>query len=159
MWCKWHALPGASVADELASVLLRLTRELNGMLADDQMQGWGVSALYHCHATGQIRRRRLLPLRDLPPPAKPSAFAPDLNLTPEAFLSGLTGHYLYAALNEVLYSSLMAENQQRHAHMDSALNKLDEDCAQLRLAYNAQRQEDITEEIEVLLLSADLIRS
>lgn len=90
--------------------------------------------------------------------------APMVNEVALALLFGMfgwkvAGHYLYAALNEVLYSSLMAENQQRHAHMDSALNKLDEDCAQLRLAYNAQRQEDITEEIEVLLLSADLIRS
>ena len=40
--------------------------------------------------------------------------------------------------------------------MDSALNKLEEDRARLRLAYNARRQEDITEEIEVILLSAGL---
>jgi F-type H+-transporting ATPase subunit gamma len=51
----------------------------------------------------------------------------------------------------------MAENRQRHAHMDSALNKLDEDRARLRLAYNAQRQEDITEEIEVILLTAGVL--
>ena len=55
----------------------------------------------------RIRHRRLLPLHDLPPPPDPSAFAPDLNLAPEAFLQGLTGHYLYAVLNDVLYSSLM----------------------------------------------------
>jgi F-type H+-transporting ATPase subunit gamma len=78
-------------------------------------------------------------------------------LPAEEFLAGLIGHYLYAALNEVLYSSLMAENRQRHAHMDSALNKLDEDRAHLRLVYNALRQEDITEEIEVILLSAGML--
>ena len=53
----------------------------------------------------------------------------------------------------------MAENQRRYAQMESALNKLDEDRNQLRLAYNAQRQEDITEEIEILLLAADLFRA
>ena len=52
------------------------------------------------------------------------------------FLAGLTGHYLYAALNEVLYSSLMAENRQRLVHMDRALAAA---TAQLRLAYNRQR--------------------
>jgi len=152
-------LAGASVADEVPSVLLGLTRELNALMSDAQVQGWGVSALYHCHATGGIKRRRLLPLRDLPPPLHPAVFPPDLNLVPEVFLQGLTGHYLYAVLNDVLYSSLMAENQRRHAQMESALNKLDEDCTQLRLAYNAQRQEDITEEIEILLLAADLFRA
>ena len=57
----------------------------------------------------------------------------------------------------MLYSSLMAENRQRHAHMENALNKLDEDRARLRLVYNALRQEDITEEIEVILLSAGML--
>ena len=153
------SLPGASVADEVPRVLLGLTKALNALMSEAQVQGWGVSALYHCHATGRIRHRRLLPLHDLPPPPDPSAFAPDLNLSPEAFLQGLTRHYLYAVLNDVLYSSLMVENQRRHAQMDSALNKLDDDRTQLRLAYNAQRQEDITEEIEVLLLAADLFRA
>ena len=155
-------LPGASVADEVPSVLLGLTRELNALLSDAQAPGSAVSALYHCHATGLIRRRRLLPLRDLPPPPslpRPPVFPPDLNLSPEVFLQGLTGHYLYAVLNDVLYSSLMAENHRRHAQMDSALNKLDEDCTHLRLAYNARRQEDITEEIEILLLAADLFQT
>ena len=46
-----------------------------------------------------------------------------------------------------------------HALARDALNKLDEDRNQLRLAYNAQRQEDITEEIEILLLAADLFRA
>jgi F-type H+-transporting ATPase subunit gamma len=72
-------------------------------------------------------------------------------------LSELTGHYLHAALNEVLYESLMAENRQRQAHMDRALQRLDDDCARLRLAYNTQRQEEITEEIEILLLAADMV--
>ena len=149
-------LPGASVADEVPTVLLRLTRELSHFLTANEPRGTGVSVLYHCDATGDIRLRRLLPLRDLPPPARRS-YPPDFNLPAEEFLAGLIGHYLYAALNEVLYSSLMAENRQRHAHMDSALNKLDEDRARLRLVYNALRQEDITEEIEVILLSAGML--
>ena len=72
-------------------------------------------------------------------------------------MRGLTGHYLYAALNAVLYSSLMAENRQRQVHMDRALQRLDEDSARLQLTYNIQRQEEITEEIEVILLSADML--
>ena len=74
-------------------------------------------------------------------------------------MRGLTGHYLHAVLNEVLYSSLMAENRQRQVHMDSALQRLDEDSARLKLTYNIQRQEEITEEIEVILLSADMLHA
>ena len=57
----------------------------------------------------------------------------------------------------MLYSSLMVENRQRQAHMDRALQKLDEDTARLRLAHNIQRQKEITEEIEVILLSAEML--
>ena len=82
---------------------------------------------------------------------------PELNVSAGDFFVALTDHYLYAALNEVLYSSLMAENRQRHAHMDRALKKLDDGSGHLRQAYNTQRQADITEEIEIILLSAGML--
>ncbi|WP_428826589.1 FoF1 ATP synthase subunit gamma [Azonexus sp. IMCC34842] len=150
--CLELALPGATVADEVPAVLLHLTQELSRRLS-----GFKLSALYHCAATGDIRQRRLLPLRDLPAPERRHPYPAELNLPPETFLRGLTGHYLHAVLNEVLYSSLMAENRQRQVHMDSALQRLDEDSARLKLTYNIQRQEEITEEIEVILLSADML--
>lgn len=156
--CVEPALPGAIVADEVPAVLLRLTRELSRLLAQAQLAGYGLSALYHCDATGEIRMRSLLPLRDLPVSDNASAYPAELNLPPEIFLRGLTGHYLHAALNAVLYSSLMAENRQRQVHMDRALQRLDEDSARLRLTYNIQRQEEITEEIEVILLSSEMLR-
>jgi len=155
--CTELALPGAVVADEVPAVLLRLTRELGRLLARDELADFGLSALYHCEASGDIRLRRLLPLRDLPAPGRVQPYPSELNLSPAEFLRGLVGHHLHAALNEVLYSALMAENRQRQAHMDRALQRLDEDSARLRLAYNTQRQEEITEEIEVILLSADML--
>lgn len=117
----------------------------------------GLSALYHGDGAGELRLRRLLPLRDLPPPSRRHPYPPDLDLRPGDFLAGLTRHYLYAALNQVLYGSLMAENRQRLAHMDRALDRLDEDTRWLRLACNAERQEEIVEEIEIILLSADML--
>ncbi len=156
--CVELALPGATVADEVPAVLLRLTKELGHLLAQPVLAGFGLSALYHCAATNDIRLRRLMPIRDLPPPERNFPYPAELNLPPKVFLRGLTGHYLHAVLNEVLYSSLMAENRQRQVHMDSALQRLDEDSTRLKLTYNIQRQEEITEEIEVILLSADMLR-
>ena len=150
-----RSLPGATVADEVPAILLRLTKEINHLLAMPEMAGHGLSTLYHCDATGDIRLRRLLPLRDLPPPVQ-HPYPAELNLPPAEFLAGLTRHYLYAVLNEVLYSSLMAENKQRQSHMDRALQRLEEKTQQLQLAYNARRQEEITEEIEIILLCADM---
>lgn len=150
------SLPGASVADEVPAVLLNLTRELNRLLATAAMAGYSLSTLYHDDSSGELRLRRLLPLRDLPAPA-PRPYAAEINLPPAEFIAGLTRHALHAMLNETLYSSLMAENRQRQAHMDRALQRLDEDTARLRLAYNTQRQEEITEEIEIILLSADML--
>ena len=49
---------------------------------------------------------------------------------------------------------LLAENRRRQAHMDSAPNKLNGDGDRLRLACNAQRREDVTEQIKVILLAA-----
>lgn len=155
--CVELTLPGAIVADEVPTTLLRLTRALSGSLADDKLAGYGLSAFYHSDALGDIRMRHLLPLRDLRAQGCASPYPAELNLPPVDFLRGLTGHYLHAALNELLYDSLMAENRQRQAHMDRALQKLDEDSARLRLAYNTQRQEEITEEIEIVLLAADMV--
>lgn len=147
-------LPGATVADEVPAVLLRLTTEIGRLLASEDCFGYGLSVIYHCHASGDVRRRCLLPLRDLPPPALGYPYPPELSLTPTRFLSGLTEHYLYAVLNEVLYGSLMAENRHRLAHMDRALDRLGEQTARLRLVWNSERQAEIIEEIEVILLAA-----
>ncbi|WP_174875885.1 F0F1 ATP synthase subunit gamma [Vogesella oryzae] len=151
-----QVLAGATVADEVPAVLLRLTAVLGKLLTPSLQRGSGLSVLYHCANSGSIRLRRLLPIRGLPAPAATLPYAAELNLSPGAFLHRLTGHYLHAVLNEVLYSSLMAENYQRQIHMDSALQHLNEDSARLKLSYNLQRQEEITEEIEVILLSANM---
>jgi F-type H+-transporting ATPase subunit gamma len=145
-------LSGATVADEIPATLLRLTGAIGRRLAAEPAAGYGLTALYHCAASGGVRLRRLLPLRDLPP-AAPHSNPVEIHLAPADLLAGLAHHFLHAALNEVLYSSLLAENRQRQAHMERALQRLDEKTDRLRRAANAQRQEDITEEIEILLLS------
>ena len=51
----------------------------------------------------------------------------------------------------IMAIGLVAENRQRLAHMEHALDRLDETVARLALERNALRQEKIVEEIEVIL--------
>ena len=81
-----------------------------------------------------------------------------LNLHPFAFATDLIDHHLFSLLHEVFYSSLMAENLRRFQHMDQSIQRLEKDMAELVLKRNGLRQEEITEEIEVIMLSAEALR-
>lgn len=48
----------------------------------------------------------------------------------------------------------MAENRRRMQHSGGAVHRLGEQSQALVLRHNAQRQEETTEEIEVILFSA-----
>jgi F-type H+-transporting ATPase subunit gamma len=72
-------------------------------------------------------------------------------------VTGLAEQYLFAALHELLYSSLMAENQRRMQHIDSAVRRLERTSAELWQKRNILRQEEITEEIEVIMLSVEAL--
>lgn len=150
---------GPSVAEEVQAVLVRLARVLGELQQQRPGAVWHLSALYHDDASGGIRLRQLLPLTAPTTLTTRPVFShpPLLNLEPAQFLSRLTDQYLYAALNEVFYASLMAENRQRLEHMDSAIRRLEKDEAELQLRYNTLRQEEIIEEIEIIMLSAEAL--
>ena len=78
---------------------------------------------------------------------------PELLLAPTSFYSQLLEQFLLATLYGQLYASLAAESHQRLAHMEHALDRLDQTLQRLTLKRNALRQERIVEEIEVMLSS------
>lgn len=146
---------GPSVAEEVQATLVRLAKVLSELQQRPEA-AWRLSVLYHDDESGEVRIRQLLPLAA--PTGKPAySHAPLLNLEPTHFLSQLTDQYFFAALHEVFYASLMAENRKRLEHMDSAIRRLEKDEAKLRLRYNALRQEEIIEEIEIIMLSAEAL--
>ena len=147
---------GPGVAEEVPAALVRLAGVLGELQQQRPEEAWRIGALYHDDESGEVRVRQLLPLAA--PTRKPVySHAPLLNLEPAQFLSQLTDQYFYAALHEVFYASLMAENRKRLEHMDSAIRRLEKDEAKLRLRYNALRQEEIIEEIEIIMLSAEAL--
>lgn len=152
------ALGGPSTAEEVEAVLsavLDQFTQLERALPGGQLLGLVV--IYHSSETEDIRTRRLLPLPEPKPPARDLSHAPLLTLAPDDFLAKLTDHYLYAALHEAFYSSLMVENQQRLEHMDKAIRQLDKRVTECGLHINRLRQEEITEEIETIMLSSEAL--
>jgi F-type H+-transporting ATPase subunit gamma len=53
--------------------------------------------------------------------------------------------------------SLIVENHMWLKHMNRAIHRLEKDIASLRLRYNKMRQEEIIEEIEIIMLSAEAL--
>jgi F-type H+-transporting ATPase subunit gamma len=101
--------------------------------------------------------RELFPPFQDAPTRPPFGHPPLLNLATEAFPAELLDHYLFAALHEVFYTSLMGENHQRMEHLQPAMDRLKQQTAELGLKCNTLRQEEITEEIEVILPSAEAL--
>lgn len=147
---------GHSVVEEVQTTLLRLIEVLKNLQQREPKRVTCIKALYYDDESRKIRLRQLLPLaisKQKPAYAHP----PLLNLEPAQVLSHLTDQYLYAALHEVFYSSLMVENHMRLEHMNRAIHRLEKDVAGLRLRYNRLRQEEIIEEIEIIMLSAEAL--
>ena len=142
-------LDGANVTEDVPTVLNRVMDALHSASA---ASGAGAALFSLAHeAEGEPTLKRLLPFD--PPPAPHFAQPPRLHLAPPEFFAELLDQYLLAALYGLLYESLAAESRQRLAHMEHALDRLDETIARLALKRNALRQEKIVEEIEVILSS------
>ena len=136
--------PGALAADDVGPVLTGLAQTLAGLDA----AGGRLDVL--CHDPQQHRVRRVAVL---PPPtgATTSEARPRLQLPAPQFEAALLEQYLFAVFNGLLLGSLLVENQQRIAHLQAALQRLDERCDGLRQRQRHARQEQIIEEVEVAL--------
>lgn len=145
-------IDGASVVEEITALLHDVVGELNTL--QDKHGVLTVYCLYHIGDDGVAMQKLLPPFQGLPHKPSRLVYPPVLNQTPREFLIELTDHYLFAALHEMLYTSLMAENRHRVAHLQGAVNHLDDNSAELARQCNTLRQEEIVEEIEVILLSA-----
>ena len=152
------ALDGPSVVEEVHPVLQRVMNAL-GELQSRLGQSEPLDVALFAHRDGEeaVGVRHILP-RPASAGAVPVAYPPLLNLPPPAFFSELVRHYLWAQMHDAFYSTLMAENRRRLQHMEGAMKRIEEKSSDLRRRYNALRQEEITEEIEVIMLSNDALQ-
>lgn len=145
-------IDGASVAEEVDRVLNDLTDALSELQA--KQPSMRLYCIYH-DQQHELTSKLLLPPFQHSQSFKTSAngYPPRLNLSPRDFFQKLTEHYLFAALHEMLYTSLAAENAKRVAHLQEAVHHLDEESEDLDKRCQVLRQEEIIEEIELMLLS------
>jgi F0F1-type ATP synthase gamma subunit len=150
-------LAGANVAEELPAVLQRVAVELERVQRTAPTGPLHVKAVYqNPDGSGPLTRTIApLPLPERPP--RPRPYAPRLTLAPPEFFAGLLEQALLMSLQEAFSVSLIAENRRRLEQMEGALRRLDEITARLAQRLNASRQEEITQEIEVIMLSAEAL--
>lgn len=145
-------LNGASAAEEVPSVL---GETVDTVLALEACCGpLTLRVLHHGLETDQVMAKRLLPPFDHlagQPPAW--GYPPRIQSPVRQLLAELIEHFLFASLNEFFYTALRVENQRRIQHLEGAIQRLEQEIARLTLRINTLRQEEITEEIEVILIS------
>ncbi|CAA9891555.1 ATP synthase gamma subunit [Candidatus Methylobacter favarea] len=153
-------IAGANVAEEVPSIINQLINTLSASEETGKLLGLSqlairLTVIYHDYAVGFITQRQLFP--PFPTQQKKAvqfAYPPILNLEAAEFYTDLISYYLFAALHEVFYISLMAENNNRLRHLEGAIMHLDDETVNLHRKLQIYRQEEITEEIEVILLNS-----
>jgi F-type H+-transporting ATPase subunit gamma len=148
-------LPGAAALEDVPSVLLGVMHALDRWHAG-QPQGAPLRLRALHHVDDGIAHSALDPFAQAVPATPAPAAPPLLTLAPQAFAEQLVDHYVFAALHDIFYRSLAAENLRRMQHMDAAVRRLDQKVEALSRRGRSLRQEEITEEIEVILLSGEL---
>ena len=153
MWVE-----GASVAEETEAALARVVRALDERRRAGERAPWrSLSIVHHDPRSDVPLVAELAPFRHGLAPTRQFAYPALANEPPAALVAGVAEEYLFAALSAVLCESLAAENTRRLHHMDNALRRLDERVLELDLKRGTLRREEITEEIEGILLSVDVV--
>ncbi len=148
------SIDGPSVSEEIQGVLITFMQRIQELRRGQQdNRTLMITVVYRAAGAEGITIQPLRPFDTLPPVETKGATAPLLTLSPRVFVAELVDLYLFALLHEIFYSALMAESRARLAHLESALQRLERDQTNLLRKRNVLRQEEITEEIEVLMLS------
>lgn len=147
---------GPTVSEEVQTVLIGVVDQIRSVAARHGLTGAvPVTVVYHDAVSETVVVRPLRPFASAKAEARPKSVAPSLTLPPPVFFAQLIDLYLFSLLHEIFYSALMAESRARLAHLETALHRLHDSRREWLQRRNVLRQEEITEEIEVLMLSAD----
>ena len=144
------ALDGPSATEEIPGVISQLAKELPKFPANT----WKI--IHNSYDSEGSRIEVNSPFEFSRLPVTPAfAFAPLLNVPPAELRLPIIEQFLFALFYRIFYLSFTAENHERLRHMEGAMNKIRDQQQRLKQVANSLRQESITEELEIILLSAD----
>lgn len=147
-------LSGAAVADEVDKVLTSVINALNRQR--EERAELRLEVIYFQPDTHDARCQPALPSLE---EKSGQGFAPLINLPSQQLLGELLEHYLFAVTHAWFFAAMLAENQRRMQHLDQAGHHIERQLDDLGKRRNALRQEEIIEEIEVILLTSELVSS
>ena len=152
-------LDGPSVVEEVGPVLVRLMDTINTLGTERvPLYPLRLTVIHHAAEESDICVSTFQPFKQFEGKGAAFSHPPQLYLSQASFLADLAEQYLFHHVHELFYGSLMAENLRRLQHMDNAIQSIEKDSAQLFRKRNTLRQEEITEEIEIIMLSADALK-
>ncbi len=150
------SIDGPSVTEEVQSVLIQVMDHMHELQRQQpSAQPLTITVVSHAVEAEGVTTHTLRPFEGSPGKTAHFVDPPLLNLPPPVFLAELIDLYFFSLLHKIFYSALLAENRARVSHLEGAIQRLEREMSDLELKRNMLRQEEITEEIELLMLSAE----
>lgn len=146
-------LAGANVSEEIPARVNQLIGLIESLKKTHV--SFALTALYHENENTGLCKLKLWPIEAKAPIQKTNSIPPFLQVAPEPLFSQLAEHYWFVMLHQLLQNSMLSENHKRLQHLEGAVQHLDNETARLHRKAQIYRQEEITEEIEVILLNSD----
>lgn len=155
-----QVLDGANSAEEIPDVIFKLVQSVEQISSTiDRTTAFSlIGFIFNEESENHIEVTTLQPFLEFSEEKKPVySLPPILNISDNKLFSAFSEHYLFSLLYSIFYNSFFAESNQRLHHLDNALDRLDKQKVSLTHNINMIRQEEITEEIEIIMLSAEAI--
>lgn len=153
-------LDGPNAIEEIPAVILNLLQILEKVSTQRHiaLHSWQWDIIFNEEEHNQIQAKTLQPFKEFYVDDEMTySISPLLNLPQEQFLAEFADHYLFAMCYSVFYQSFFAESHQRLFHLNNALDHLEDKKNSLKKYLNLLRQEEITEEIQIIMLSAEVL--
>ncbi|MGP8305264.1 F0F1 ATP synthase subunit gamma [Vibrio sp. YIC-376] len=145
-------IDGPNVVEEVSTALEQTVQILTQL--QQQQPLMSLYSIYHSGEQEISTKKLLPPFQHKHPQSASFPYPPELNLSPADFLINVAEQFLFTALHEIFYTSLLEENYNRIMHLEGAVKHLESKADELTQQCNILRREEITEEIEVILLNA-----
>lgn len=147
-------IDGSNTAEEIKKVIKNLLNFLEQLQIGPGQ--WGI--IFNSERDGKVETTLLRPFEEFKQKgSRYFSHPPLLNQSKEVFIFDFINQYLFSLLYLIFYESFMAENYQRIRHLENSIGRLEKNKLSLTHHLNLLRQEEITEEIQIIMLSAEAI--